>query len=215
MAADVKFVLGDTLPTYYDAAIAIFSVTRKINCAKMDNTLKNYADALINMWEKSFGGSTYVMARNSVLKRLEKLVHHYYNNVATKLNRTTSKHGEVHKPVSERTLNKQWKNSYITVRLKVDFLDSLLDIGRETENLTWREKVFYHDQKGARVCRLSHEIDGEWVQEQLKIIEQQKEDSLLLEHQEHIESNDEGSDNEVADGLLNISSVSSNRSGLV
>ena len=41
----MKFVLDDTLPTYY-VAIAIFSDTRKINCAKMDDTLKNYADAL-------------------------------------------------------------------------------------------------------------------------------------------------------------------------
>ena len=52
------------------------------------------------------------MARNSVLKRL------HCNNIATKLHRTTSKHGEVHKPVCERTLNKQWKSLYITVRLR-------------------------------------------------------------------------------------------------
>ena len=77
---NITFILGDRLPTYYDAAIAIFSVCRNLNCAKMTNTVTQYSEALINIWEHAFG-SSYVMSRKAVNDRIDKLVHHYYNNV--------------------------------------------------------------------------------------------------------------------------------------
>ena len=45
MEAEVqlKFVLGDVLPTYYDAAISIFSVAVKPSTTKMKNTINQYA----------------------------------------------------------------------------------------------------------------------------------------------------------------------------
>ena len=40
---EVKFILGDVLPTYYDAAISIFSVASKPGTAKMKAVIRSYA----------------------------------------------------------------------------------------------------------------------------------------------------------------------------
>ena len=39
--------------------------------------------------------------------------------------------------------------------------NDLLDISRNVEQLTGNEKVFYEDQKGARLCCLSEEVEME------------------------------------------------------
>ena len=67
---EVKFILGDVLPTYYDAAISIFSVASKPGTAKMKAVIRSYAFALIDMWEKSFT-SKHVLGRNAVIDRLK------------------------------------------------------------------------------------------------------------------------------------------------
>ena len=40
---EVKFILGDVLPTYYDAAISIFSVASKPGTAKIKAVIRSYA----------------------------------------------------------------------------------------------------------------------------------------------------------------------------
>ena len=50
--------------------------------------------------------------------------------------------------------------------------NDLLDILRNDEQLTGNEKVFYEDQKGARLCHLSEEVDTEYEVERLKSIQQ-------------------------------------------
>ena len=55
---EVKFILGDTLPTYYDAAISIFSSASKPNSAKMKKAINSYTNSLIEMWEKAFTTET-------------------------------------------------------------------------------------------------------------------------------------------------------------
>ena len=113
----VIFVLGDVLPTYYDAAISIFSVATKPGSKKMKETINTYALALIAIWEKSFGNK-HVMSRKSVVGRLEKLVLNYYNKVYNNANRTSVKYkGEERKPASMRQLNKEWKTTSIEFRL--------------------------------------------------------------------------------------------------
>ena len=217
MEEDIVFILGDKLPTYYDAAIAIFSVCRKVNSAKMDAVIRKYADAVILMWEKSFS-LKYVMSRNGVIKHIEKLVQHYYNNVVSKMNRTKPKHhGEILKPVSERSLNKEWKQSSLPIRLKGDFaIDGLMDLGVEMDSLEGKEKVFYHDQKNTRICRLSVEIDDEWVEEQLVLIENERKIKEQEEEENCVDDEDELEDVEVTDpSLLDSSLMSVNRSGLV
>ena len=50
-------------------------------------------------------------------------------------------------------------------------INSLFDIVVDEKSLQGVEKVFYHNQKTARICRLSEEIDEEWVKEQLAMLE--------------------------------------------
>ena len=70
---NVIFILGDTLPTYYDIAISLFSVATKPGSSKMDDTINKYANALIETWEKSFT-SKHVLRRKAVVGRIQKLV---------------------------------------------------------------------------------------------------------------------------------------------
>ena len=170
------FVLGDILPTYYDAAIAIFRIASKPDAPKMKETINSYAKALVDMWEQSFT-SHHVLSRPAVVDRLTKLVSLYYNKVYNKANRTSEKkthHKDCHKQKSLRTLNKIWKGTEIEFefnRRKISFpINSLLDIVKHEDSLTGAEKVFYFDQKGARICRLSEEIDEAWVAEQLILL---------------------------------------------
>lgn len=50
----LKFVVGDVLPTYDEAAISIFSVAVKPSTSKMKQVINGYGNSLINMWERSF-----------------------------------------------------------------------------------------------------------------------------------------------------------------
>ena len=72
-SSELKFVLGDKLPTYYEAAISIFSVAAKPSSSKMKKTINAYAKCLIDIWENVFS-SKHVMRRNAVIERVEKLV---------------------------------------------------------------------------------------------------------------------------------------------
>ena len=60
---DTVFVLGDILPTYYDADIAIFRIASKPGAPKMIETINSYAKALVDMWEQSLT-SHYVLKRS-------------------------------------------------------------------------------------------------------------------------------------------------------
>ena len=53
--AEVVFILGDKLPLIYDAAISIYSVSKKSDCPKWAATILAYADSLKCMWEKASG----------------------------------------------------------------------------------------------------------------------------------------------------------------
>jgi hypothetical protein len=162
----IIFVLGDKLPVIYDVGITIFSVVTSPKSEKMKHCIKEYVNALTNVWVKSFGNK-HLMARQHIKKRVETIVSHYYNNVYVEHHRTKPKHkGEVHVKKSIRQLNREWrqKTLHITNR-KVVSIDSLLDIGQEMDGLTGNETSFYEDQKGARIFRLSEEIDTEYVAE--------------------------------------------------
>ena len=51
---EIKFVLGDILPTYYEVAISIFSIANTPATSKMKKVINNYASSLIEVWHKSF-----------------------------------------------------------------------------------------------------------------------------------------------------------------
>ena len=50
----------------------------------------------------------------------------------------------------------------------------MLDIGKNMDQVTGREKAFYEDQKSKRECRLSEEIDEEFKEEKQELLEKKK-----------------------------------------
>ena len=210
---EVKFVLGDVLPTYYEVAISIFSAASKPDSAKMKKMINAYAMSLLDMWERSFTAK-HVLRRQAVVERIQKLVSLYYTKVYNVANRSSKKFvGEDSTSTrSIRSLNNEWKKTDIqfTVnRRKISFpINSLFDIIKDKELLTGREKCFYFDQKNERKWGLSEEIDEEWVDEQL-ILQAEAENEHLEIGEE--DENDIHSDEE--DSQLNLDR-SVNRSGL-
>ena len=110
MSEKVVFVLGDKLPTYYNAAISIYMVATKPKSKKMVSTINSYTKALIDIWKRSFG-DLHVTGRSSVTNKLQKLVKHYYSQVYVKVHRKSRKHKKNVKSVgkSSRKLNKSWR----------------------------------------------------------------------------------------------------------
>ena len=109
MSEKIVFVLGDKLPTYYDAAISIYMVATKPKSKKMVSTINSYTKALIDIWKRSFG-DLHVTSRSSVTNKLQKLVEHYYSQVYVKVHRKSEKHKKNVKSVgkSSRQLSKSW-----------------------------------------------------------------------------------------------------------
>ena len=58
-------------------------------------------------------------------------------------------------------------------------VDSLIDIGKNMNFITGREKDFYEDQKRMRESWLSKDIDDEFEQQRQAQIEQQREKEQL------------------------------------
>ena len=73
MSEKLVFVLGDKLPTYYNAAISIFQVASKPRSKKMINSVHIYACSLIDIWQRSFGND-HVMTRNAVTYKINKFL---------------------------------------------------------------------------------------------------------------------------------------------
>ena len=124
MSEKVVFVLGDKLPSYYDAAISIYMVATKLKSKKMVSTINSYTKALIDIWKRTFG-DLHVTSRSSVTNKLQKLVEHYYSQVYVKVHRKSQKHKKNVKSVgkSSRQLTKSWRimllprtSKYHTVR---------------------------------------------------------------------------------------------------
>ena len=53
MSEKIVFVLGDKLPTYYDAAMSIYMVATKPKSKKMVSSINSYTKALIDIWKRS------------------------------------------------------------------------------------------------------------------------------------------------------------------
>ena len=124
MSEKVVFVLGDKLPSYYDAAISIYMVATKLKSKKMVSTINSYTKALIDIWKRTFG-DLHVTSTSSVTNKLQKLVEHYYSQLYVKVHRKSQKHKKNVKSVgkSSRQLNKSWRimllprtSKYHTVR---------------------------------------------------------------------------------------------------
>ena len=132
--AETLFVLGDTLPTYYDVAIAIFSVATKLNSTKMKETIKTYSKSLIDVWEKAFGPS-HVLTIKSIMSKIEKLVTNYFNNVYSVFNRKSAKHEVKH--FNQSQYGHSTDNGK-PLLLSTDVLECFLSPACSTLVLTWR-----------------------------------------------------------------------------
>ena len=147
--------LGDKLPTVYDAAIALLSMATKPKSEKMHSAILKYRKSLISMWHRSFG-KEHTISIPAVTRKLE-----------FKGSRVKPKH-DTEVPISKRMLNKTWRLAPISDSKKSKgekTNNDLLDIGKDMDNITGREKVFYQDQLRERECRLSEEIDDEYEQD--------------------------------------------------
>ena len=83
MTKKLVFVLGDKLPTYYDAAISIFKINHKYKDQENDGVINSYAVSLIDIWKKLFGDS-HVTSRSAVTIKLQYIDEHNHNNVYIK-----------------------------------------------------------------------------------------------------------------------------------
>ena len=165
MAEEINIYLGDKLPTVYDAAIALLSMATKPKSEKMHSATLKYRKSLISMWHCLFG-KEHTISIPTVTRKLELIVTSYYNQVYTKGSRVKPKH-DTEVPISKRMLNKTWRLASISDSKKSKgekTNNDLLDIGKDMDNITGREKIFYQDQLRERECRLSEEIDDEYEQ---------------------------------------------------
>ncbi len=113
--SNICFMLGDKLPTTYDVAIDIFSISTKPGSEKMKKCITIYTKALIDQWTKAFGEG-FTQARSIVNKKITDIVTNYYNCVYIKQFRTKSKKkGMPFIKKSLRQLNKEWKQSSMNV----------------------------------------------------------------------------------------------------
>ena len=168
------FVLGDKLATMHEAAISIYSVSKK-DSESRDKAVHAYAVALQDVWHKSFG-EKHVIGLKPIKKRLRDILTSYNRNVLLESYRKTDKHSGSTKGVTSiRSLNKIWRNMEVPMKKnakksldKLTYND-LLDVGKNTEILEGREKSFYEDQKKSREGRLSEEIDDDYETQEVKI----------------------------------------------
>ena len=169
METELCFVMGDMLPTIYDAAIQIYSVSKYPPSKKRIVVVHAYAVALRDIWLKSFG-EYHVLSLCAIKNRLISIMHDY-NNTLLQRYRSDIK-------FSIRSLNKEWRMKPISNSSKkrgrrpggrqvktnasVTCNNDLLDIIRFPEKLTGDELAFYKDQCSDRICRLSEHIDTEY-----------------------------------------------------
>ena len=166
MEKELCFVMGDMLPTIYDAAIQIYSVSRKPQSKKRLSVVHSYATALRGIWINSFG-KYHVLSLCAVKNRLMSIMKDYNRAV-----HGHSRYGSGNK-FTARSLNKEWrmKPTYESMKKRgrpvnasttVAINNDLLDIIRHQEELTGDELIFYKDQRSDRICRLSEHIDTEY-----------------------------------------------------
>ena len=220
MEQKILFILGDKLPTYYDAAIAIYSVTQNIKSDKMLHCISSYATALISIWTKAFGDD-HVIYRTNVINKIKEVVTHYNTHVYIEKSRTKPK--KKNAPFvkkSGRQLNREWRQKSLTVmkdrKTTQIHINALFDIGNDMKSLTGIEEQFYLDQNGPRQGRISESIDLKYEEEKAA---QKAEASAILEREAAEEQfaiggediADENSSLNESNGQLD---VSLNRSGL-
>ena len=163
------FILGDTLLTSYDVAIAIFRVRKTPESEKMKNCISSCVNALIDTWTKTFGDA-HVKDRRTITDKVKQFINHYKTHVYNEKNGTKpKKKGTVFMKKSIRILNQEWRQMSMKVTknrkpMSVPIND-LLNCGKDMDSLTGIEKDFYIDQIGPQIGRISESIDVDYATE--------------------------------------------------
>ena len=141
------FVLDDKLPTMYDAAIAIYSVSKRNIGETRNADIHAYAVELQRVWIAAFG-EEFVFSLNGIKKKFTEIMKSYYNNVQVEAARKTDKLAGAKKAsTSIRQLNKV-KNKELPQKkhskkpqCKITY-SCLFDIGKNMEKLTGMKRYF-------------------------------------------------------------------------
>ena len=88
--SQIQFIIGNKLPTTYDVALSIYSVSTQPTSNKMATAIHEYSMKLIDTWEKLFG-SKHVISITGVKYKLKKVTKEYHNQVYDKAHRKTKK----------------------------------------------------------------------------------------------------------------------------
>ena len=130
-----------------------------------------YEKSLRHVWIQAFGEG-HVICRSALCNKINAVMKDYENRVLRS-----------HNKASLRVRNKEWSKMVLPQKKKgpkcsPQKISSLFDIGKNTDELTGVEKIFYLDQCTERRYRISEEIDLEYEMER-----QQKEAERLQESQ--------------------------------
>ena len=175
--------IGDQLPTVYEAAIRIFHYSPT---TQRQTFVQSYACALRNLWIRAFD-SMHVISLSSIRKRLEHIMKDYETKVRWK-NLKNDPNSTL------RVRHREWMEveSFQPKRgkrLKVCKNSELLDIGKDVDQLTGDELIFYRDQCSERKHLISQSIDDEYEQEKIQLQEsQQRQEQDLIDHLSFIDS---------------------------
>ena len=185
----IRFYIGDQLPIRYDVAMAITSVCPSPSRAGREVVIHKYGVALHLMWRKAFGkdsfGNDHVVTLKTVKERIESLMKDY----DTKCYKASSKgrrDDNAAKPL--RVLNRKWRFETVPVKkntlkkkIKVQTNNDLFDIGKNMETLEGDKEVYYQDQSGSRIFRLSERIDEEYEEHVQTMLTNEAEEASLVE----------------------------------
>ena len=185
----IRFYIGDQLPIRYDVAMAITSVCPSPSRAGREVVIHKYGVAPHLMWRKACGkdsfGNDHVVTLKTVKERIESLMKDY----DTKCYKASSKgrrDDNAAKPL--RVLNRKWRFETVPVKkntpkkkIKVQTNNDLFDIGKNMETLEGDEEVYYQDQSGSRIFRLSERIDEEYEEHVQTMLTNEAEEASLVE----------------------------------
>ena len=171
--------LGDQLPTVYEAAITIFHFSPTSCSRKRTSYVNRYAVTLRNIWIRAFD-EPHVISVNAICKRLVLVMKDYEAKVRWK-HQSSSHHTTL------RMRHRDWMEMDIAQpkrgkRLKQCKNSQLLDIGKDCEQLTGDERIFYLDQCSERKHLISQSVDEEYETDKRTRRDQE------LSREEHIAS---------------------------
>lgn len=194
------------LPTVFEAISDIYRYSTKPGSAKMKTVVRQYTNALVEHWTKSFG-SDHVLSHSTVKHKLDALLKSYHNHVYIQGHRNTGKKKDPPSKESLRRLEESWKKANNT----------LFDIGKDLASLdpSSDEAIFYKQQQEPnREGRITDKVDEEYEEEQRMEQEQNMVAAMDIDT-EDMDTEDTEFSNTTSTSDVSSLNVSVNRSGTI